>query len=217
MLTSSASVRVIERKATLVDFVRLICLFVQQPETREYMGIITRMLMCVTAIPLYAYIVIKGWRPWVILVYNQHRIIGGITLSRFGVFENGAVVGDSVLRKKALRAIVPRILAIISSPPTSSLRFRTLNGSIQRAAVTLGFVDGGDDRYLSTVMLGPLTYSRLTSVPPVRAWPHVRISTLTTYVLRPGRTSVGMLLPVPWLHKHQERGASDATARASHP
>src|SRR5579864_6647966 len=122
----------VQREATFTDFFKLICLFTSQKEMRPYFGLVTRVFMKASILPVYLWIVLHKWHPTIISVQQNGRVVAGMTFSRFGIFENAAFTDDPAIRLTVFRLIRLAFLSIVQHPHAKPILIRTLNPSIAK-------------------------------------------------------------------------------------
>ncbi len=162
---NNTAVRVVERSATANDFLKIVQLFLTQNELRGYVGSLSRHLLAVLAVPVFFTVVAQRRRPFIMLIVNNDRIIGGYTVSKYGAIENAAVHNDPALRRTALRHLVRRTRLLLASA-SDPVYFWTSNASVRGLGVRLGFRCALDHRYVVTKKAGPLTLSWISTRRP---------------------------------------------------
>lgn len=182
---------VIQRIATFGDFFKLIALFVNQKEMRPYFGFVTRIVMYLLTVPLYLRVIVRKCRPLIVLVQKDGRVIGGLTLSRFGVIENASAISDQQLKKHAVRLVLSAVDSLLETPRLQPVYALTLNRTVARALLHRGFIATGKKRYTVTIMLGPLlTFSWITKTSPTWRLSCMKIEAIEWYILPVSRDLV---------------------------
>ncbi len=153
---------VIEKPAGFFDLFRLALLRCRHDETRRFVGLIPLLLLVVLVLPLYLAIFIRRCHPRILMASSGAKLIGGTVITRGGTIAWAVLSNDPLLKRLAVRLLVPRFERILATFGRSTLKAITANQSIRKFVLREGFTESGNDRYVITFPLGLFTVSWLS-------------------------------------------------------
>jgi hypothetical protein len=170
------------------------------------------------------YLRTRRHKPEAVLVEQDGRIYGAMTISVAGEVRNGVMLGDPRRKHEAMKLLMRAMAAYVREPQhrDRTFRARTLsaNESLIKAAGRVGSRGEPAGRVLVTLPLGPLTYSWLSSRVP--RWRRLRSRPLVDLILTPaGRERIEAMrrsrrLPIIEAEQSATAGGRDAAIPRPH-
>lgn len=153
------------RPVSAGDYVRLSTLFCRSRDVAPYQGPLVRTVAPLLALVSFGYNTIRGWRPDIVALECDGRLIGGVLVSRFGSLATLVIDQSHPQRRVAYERLSTAIDTVFQGRPDLRFEYWTLKSSIVRAGTIRGFRQTGRRRYLVTAPLGPLRFSWIRSQP----------------------------------------------------
>jgi hypothetical protein len=151
---AAAELEVVERQATTLDYLRLTRLFYASPPMREFLGAVGRALAPVAMLLWFPVVLLRGWRPAAVLVYDGNKLAAGILVTKWNVFVRGAVTTEDTRSTSALHQIMSHVEQMLLREPQQSYSLWSGSDTIIRWAFRHGFEPSGRVRYIKTTRFG---------------------------------------------------------------
>jgi hypothetical protein len=120
---------------------------------REFLGPVGRVLAPVAMVGWFPVVLLRGWRPVAVLVYDDRKLAAGILVTKWNMFVRGAVTSaDS--GPSALRQIMSHVEKMLVREPQQSYSLWSSHDAILRWAFRHEFEPSGRVRYIKTTRLG---------------------------------------------------------------
>ena len=136
-------------------------LFYGDPSLEVFIGRLTRRVLLAACPPMYGYILLRRRRPTALLVWDDHRLVGGVLITRYGGLQKGALATSGGTASAAIDLLRQMIRAEASSGRYPQLTFSTPRRSLLRIASRFGFQEIDTRAAVRTLDLGAFRFSWL--------------------------------------------------------